>query len=79
VDFHQGLWIGWNLRYAEVIMAKKNEDNERWAVENTNLDTGETVRYMETSQDFVAKTLSDKANERFKEQGVNCVSKIIAI
>lgn len=55
------------------------DENGRWAVVNTNLDTGESVRYMETSQDWVAKTFADKANEAFKKGGRNFESTVVSI
>lgn len=57
----------------------KDSDNERWAVENTNLDTGVTVRYMETPQRFVADTFVDRANAAFEKNNVNCLSEAIKI
>lgn len=58
-------------------MAK--DETGKWAVENTNLDTGETVRYMETSQDWVAKSFAERANAAFAKSGVRAESSAVRL
>lgn len=55
------------------------EEEGRWAVVNKNLDTGESVQYMETPQDWVAKTFADRANEGFKKAGRNIESSVVRL
>jgi hypothetical protein len=44
----------------------ENKRKRKWAVENTNLETGETVRVMETPQDWTAELVAKTANEYFQ-------------
>jgi hypothetical protein len=47
-------------------MATTEKDTRRWAVENRNIVTGETVRVIECLAEWTAKLLSENANNAFK-------------
>lgn len=51
----------------------------KWAVENRNLLTGESVRYMETHQEWVADLLCARANEHFRAADRPHESRVIRV
>lgn len=55
------------------------EEEGRWAVVNKNLDTGESVQYMETHQDWVAKLFSERANKSYAKDGRNYESSVVKL
>lgn len=51
----------------------------KWAVETTNLDTGQTARLMESPQEWTAELYRDRANETFALTGRRQEAKVIKL
>lgn len=60
-------------------MAQEKISTEKWAVENRNKTTGETVRYIECLAENTAKILSDLANKAFKANNQDSESTYLKI
>jgi hypothetical protein len=52
---------------------------QKWAVENTNIETGQTVRFMETPQEWTAQLFCETANRIFTEEGRLQKSRVVKL